>query len=485
MKILFASSEVYPLIKTGGLADVSASLPKALLKLGCDIRLVLPAYPAVRKQGRWKSLGRISLGKQSQEIRLLLGKLPDTDLPVYLVDAPIYFERAGDPYRAPNGVDWQDNHLRFGLFAMVIAALCMGEAGIRWRPDILHGNDWQTGLVPVFLNSQPERPATVFTIHNLAYQGLFPYQALNELGLPDEFWSPDALEFYGRMSFIKGGLVYADRITTVSPTYATEIRTSAFGCGLDGLLDYRSNVLHGILNGIEDSVWSPRIDSYLDTPYDPSDRLAKRRQRAFLCNEIGLDESENAPPLVGFIGRLVEQKGIDLILEAIAPLIARKQIRAVILGSGDKIFEQALISLASKHPKFMSVRIGYDESLAHRIEAGADAFLMPSRFEPCGLNQMYSLRYGTPPLANKTGGLADTIVDASPANIAAGIANGFLIETPSVEALSAGLQRLLNTWDTPAWDNLIQAGIGNDFSWTHSAKAYMKLYKSISYHEAP
>lgn len=485
MKILFASSEAYPLIKTGGLADVSASLPTALLKLGHDIRLVLPAYPTARKQGRWKSLGRISLDGQSQDLRLLIGKLPGTDLPVYLVDTPIYFERAGDPYRAPNGVDWQDNHLRFGLFARVIAAISMGEAGIRWHPDIVHCNDWQTGLVPVLLNGQPNRPATVFTIHNLAYQGLFPYQALNELNLPQELWSPEALEFYGNMSFIKGGLVYADRITTVSPTYAEEIRTPAFGNGLDGLLDYRSKVLHGILNGIDDSVWNPHFDSYLETPYDPSDRQAKRRCRSILCKELGLDDSEEAPPLVGFIGRLVEQKGVDLILEALTPLITHKRIRAVILGSGDKRFEQVLKSLASKHPKYLGIHIGYHEGLAHRIEAGADAFLMPSRFEPCGLNQMYSLRYGTPPLANKTGGLADTIIDATPVNIASGIANGFLIEPLNAETLLVGLQRLLNTWDTPAWDSLVKAGIKNDFSWTHSAKEYIKLYKSISYHEAP
>lgn len=479
MRILFASSEAHPLIKTGGLADVSGSLPQALAGLGHDVRLVLPAYPAIKRARRWKSLGTPSLDGKPSEWQLLSGTLPGTRLPVYLVDAPLYFERAGNPYRAPDGRDWQDNHLRFGLFGRAIAALAMGEADLRWRPELLHCNDWQTGLAPALLNGRAERPATVFTIHNLAYQGLFPPEALHELDLAQTLWRPDGLEFYGQLSFIKGGLVFADRITTVSPTYAKEILTPDFGYGLEGLLTHRVDVLSGILNGIDETAWNPRTDTHLPTPFDPLDKVAKRRCRASLCKALDLNESEHAPPLLGLIGRLVEQKGIDLVIAAIEPLLAQRRARAVILGSGERRFELALSALATRYPGRLAVRIGYDETLAHHIEAGADAFLMPSRFEPCGLNQMYSLRYGTPPLAHRTGGLADTIIDATPDHLAAGTANGFLFDAPSAEALGAGLERLLALWNTPDWETLIRSGTRSDFSWTRSAQAYSTLYKSI------
>ncbi|OBS08768.1 glycogen synthase GlgA [Acidihalobacter prosperus] len=481
MRILFASSEAHPLIKTGGLADVSGSLPAALAALGHDVRLILPAYPAVRRQGRWQPLNTPAIDGAPTGTKLLSGTLPGTRLRVYLVDAPPYFERAGDPYRAPDGRDWQDNHLRFGLFGRVIAALGLNQAGLRWRPDVVHCNDWQTGLVPALLQGHPERPATVFTIHNLAYQGLFPAETLQALDLPEALWRPEALEFYGQLSFIKGGLVFADRITTVSPTYAREIRTPRFGYGLDGLLEHRAAVLSGILNGIDDDIWNPHGDRHLPASCDPTEVAARRRCRAQLCATVGLDDAPDAPPLLGHIGRLVEQKGTDLILAALEPLLAQGRVRAVILGSGERRFEQALTAMAGRHPERLAVRVGYDETLAHHIEAGADAFLMPSRFEPCGLNQMYSLRYGTPPLAHRTGGLADTVVDASPDNLAAGIANGFLFDTPSVKAFEHGLGRLLELWGTPAWETLIRVGTQTDFSWTHSAQQYSNLYKSISY----
>lgn len=482
MRILFASSEAHPLIKTGGLADVSGSLPLALTRLGHDVRLILPAYPSVKRHGRWETLHPApKLKGASSDMRILTGTLPGTALPVYLLDAPKYFERVGNPYNGPDGHGWQDNHLRFGLFARAITALALGKVDIDWRPDLLHCNDWQTGLAPALLNRHPERPATVFTIHNLAYQGLFPYEALHALHLPDSFWNPEALEFYGQLSFIKGGLVYADRITTVSPTYAREILTTDFGYGLEGMLRHRANVLSGILNGIDEDIWNPLSDVYLTAPFDPNDVSSKRRCRADLCQSVSLEDGPDAPPLLGHIGRLIEQKGIDLIIATIEPLLAQGRIRAVILGSGEQRFERALKRLSAKYPGRMATCIGYDEALAHRIEAGADAFLMPSRFEPCGLNQMYSLHYGTPPLAHRTGGLADTIIDATNDNLHAGTANGFLFEHPTETALATCLERLLALWGTPAWEGLIQAGTQADFSWSRRAETYSALYKSITY----
>lgn len=481
MRILFASSEAYPLIKTGGLADVSGSLPPAVAGLGHDVRLILPAYASIKRQGNWKTLPPLELEAGPQEVRLLYGKLPGTDLPVYLLDAPLLFGREGNPYTAPDGQGWPDNYLRFGLFGRAITALALGEAGLDWRPDLVHCSDWQTGLAPALLSQHPDRPSTVFTIHNLAYQGIFPRETFQELQLPDELWSSGGLEFYGQLSFIKGGLAYADRITTVSPTYAREILSTRFGNGLEGLLNHRADVLKGILNGIDETTWDPYHDRYIPKPYDPNDKESRRHCRADLCKSLNLKDTPDAPPLLGFIGRLVEQKGIDLILSVIEPLLSEGRIRAVILGSGEARFEQALKGLFARYPGRLAVHIGYDEALAHRIEAGADAFLMPSRFEPCGLNQMYSLRYGTPPLAHRTGGLADTIVDASPENLSAGIANGFLFDEPSETALSACLDRLLALWDTPDWENLIRVGTQASFGWNRSAEEYSKLYKSIGY----
>jgi starch synthase len=479
MRILFASSEAHPLIKTGGLADVSGSLPVALAALGHDVRLVLPAYAAVTRGRRWRKVGELDIPGQRQPVGLLQGKLPGTPLPVWLVDAPLYFDRAGDPYRAPDGHDWQDNHLRFGLFSRAIAALAQGDGPNDWRPEILHCNDWQTGLAPALLAEQPDRPATVFTIHNLAYQGLFPLTALAELNLAGKLWNPEGLEFYGQLSFIKGGLAYADRINTVSPSYAREIRTPQFGYGLEGLLNHRSHILSGILNGIDTDVWNPRTDAHISQPYDPLDRPAKGHNRAALRAEFGLDDTHPGP-LFGHIGRLVEQKGADLIVAALEPLLTDGRVQAVVLGSGEKRFEQTLERLAARFPQRLGVRIGYDEGLAHQIEAGADAFLMPSRFEPCGLNQMYSLRYGTLPVVRRTGGLADTVVDATSEALAAGTANGFAFDAASAMELGVALERVVDTWTHPqTWNALMAAGIAQDFSWERSAKQYIAMYESL------
>ncbi|APZ42092.1 glycogen synthase GlgA [Acidihalobacter ferrooxydans] len=479
MRILFASSEAHPLIKTGGLADVSGSLAAALVEQGHDVRLILPAYAAVTRNHRWRELGTLTLPGVRGRLALLEGTLPGTDVTVWLVDAPLYFDRAGDPYRAPDGRDWQDNHLRFGLFSRVIAALAQGIGPTDWQPDILHCNDWQTGLAPALLADIPDRPASVFTIHNLAYQGLFPKSAFIELELPGALWATDGLEFYGQISFIKGGLVFADRLTTVSPTYAREIRTPQYGCGLEGLLNQRAEVISGILNGIDTHTWNPRTDRYISQPYEPTDRVAKGHNRAALRAEFGLDDSHPGP-LFGHIGRMVEQKGIDLILAALEPLLASGRAQAVILGSGEQRFEQALQRLAARYPRQLGVQIGYDERIAHYIEAGADAFLMPSRFEPCGLNQLYSLCYGTLPIVHRTGGLADTVSDATPETLAAGTANGFVFDTSSTAGLAAALERAIEAWKQPElWATLMATGAARDSSWQRSAAEYETLYREL------
>jgi starch synthase len=480
MKILFASSEVHPLMKTGGLADVSGSLPKALRKLRHDCRIIMPAYPETKqKAGQLETVASIQVDGIDTPVEILRGNLPGTKLPIYLVDAPAYFDRAGNPYRAPNGGDWQDNHLRFGLFGRVIAALAMDEAGLDWKPDILHCNDWQTGLAPALLHDRHDRPAMVFTIHNLAYQGLFPLHAFHELSLPHHLWAPHYMEFHGQFSFIKGGLVFADRITTVSPTYAQEIRTQEYGYGLEGLLEYRSDVLSGILNGVDSKTWNPITDKNLSANYSVDNLSGKLQNKLALQQAFGLPENTNTPVL-GHVGRMVEQKGIDLMLQAMPDLLSKHPIQLIILGNGERHFEETVNQLKQVFPDQVGTHIGYDEKLAHQVEAGSDLFLMPSRFEPCGLNQMYSLIYGTPPIVRRTGGLADTIVDATAETLANGTANGFSFDLASADALSSAIKRALACMaGGQCHDTLVRNGMTQDFSWERSARDYLALYKDI------
>lgn len=481
MKILFASSEVHPLIKTGGLADVSGSLPRALKKLRHDCRIVMPAYPeAKQKAGQLDCVASIDVPGISKPVEILQGYLPGTKIPVYFVDAPDYFDRAGNPYRAPNGGDWQDNHMRFGLFGRVIAALAMDEAGQEWKPDILHCNDWQTGLAPALIHDRHDRPAMVFTIHNLAYQGLFPLHAFHELSLPHHLWAPHFMEFHGQFSFIKGGLVFADRITTVSPTYAQEIRTQEYGYGLEGLLEYRSEILSGILNGVDTRTWNPATDRNLVANYSVNDLSGKAQNKLALQKAFGLPENASIPVL-GHVGRMVEQKGIDLILQVMPELLDKHPIQLVLLGNGERHFEETAQQLREVFPDKVGIHIGYSEKLAHLVEAGSDLFLMPSRFEPCGLNQMYSLIYGTPPVVRRTGGLADTIVDATAETLADGSANGFSFEQPNADALSATIKRALACMaGVQCYETLIRNGMSLDLSWEHSARQYLTLYKEIT-----
>lgn len=473
-RILFASSEVYPLIKTGGLADVSGSLPRALKSLQQEVRVILPAYAQVREKiGKVKPVGALQL--PHGEVKLLQGRLPGTQVTVWLVDYPPFFDRPGNPYLGIDGHPWHDNADRFALFSQAIVEVAQERAGLGWKPDVVHCNDWQTGLVPALLAQEAQRPATLFTIHNLAYQGLFSYSTFVALGLPHTLWSHHALEFHGQLSFIKGGLVFADRVNTVSPTYAEEIQTPEFGYGLDGLLRFRQERLSGILNGIDDKEWHPGKDPLLKSQYSYRTLDAKQPNKAELQRAFGLPRRRSLP-LIGMIGRLVEQKGIDMVLSAMHQMLAQP-LQIVVLGSGEARFEHALLDWAKRHPDRLGVYIGYDEKLAHRIEAGADMFLMPSRFEPCGLNQMYSLRYGTLPIVRRAGGLADTVVDATPENIALGSANGVVFEEADGAALFAAVQRALEFYrESDVWRRLQQRAMRQEFSWRSSAARYLELY---------
>jgi len=474
-RILYLTSELYPLVKTGGLADVAGSLPEALKKLGQDIRILLPAYPEVLR--RVTSPTRLAVSSYyDQEVRLLETRLPGNDLTVWLVDCPAAFNRPGSPYVNGNGQPWHDNALRFAIFCLVATDVALDRLNLDWQPDLLHGNDWQSGLAHALLHAESSRPAMVFTIHNLAYQGLFDYQTFLDLKLPERLWHPDALEFYGQLSFIKGGLAFADRINTVSPTYAREILSPSFGYGLEGLLQHRRQRLSGILNGIDTEVWNPQRDPYLPAPYDVHSLPRKSANKTRLQEQLGLPVDE-ATPLLGMVSRLVEQKGLDIILEAMERLLTLP-LQLVVVGTGDIHYELELTAWAARHPDRMKVVIGYDETVSHRLEAASDLFLMPSTFEPCGLNQIYSLRYGTLPLVSNVGGLADTVVDASRKNVENGSANGFVMRTHSADALLATLQKALALYrDQAAWRRLQTTAMGSDFSWRASARHYLDLYR--------
>jgi starch synthase len=476
-KVLFVSSEAHPLIKTGGLADVSGSLPAALKALRCSVRLLLPAYPAAKANlGKLKTVATLQIPGTPGDVILLEGKVADSKLITWLVDYPPAFGRSGNPYQQDTGHDWPDNAERFALFCRVATEIALGRANLKWIPEVVHCNDWQSGLVPALLQQVMPRPATVFTIHNLAYQGIFPQDTFYHLGLPGEMWTHEGLEFHGQLSFIKGGLAYADRITTVSPTYAQEIQRPEFGCGLEGLLQYRHDKLHGILNGIDETQWNPESDPLIPQNYDVRNLKKKQENKLALLKTFDLPALENHL-LLGLVGRLVEQKGVDLILQAMDQLMALP-VQMVMLGSGAHHFEEAFKTIADRYPKKFRIRVGYDEPLAHGIEAGADAFLMPSRFEPCGLNQMYSLRYGTLPIVHAVGGLADTVVDARKENIKAKTATGFTFHGAHGEVLAQTVARAVELYGQPKkWRQLMKNAMGQHFGWRESAKAYLRIYK--------
>jgi starch synthase len=473
VKVLFATSEIAPWVKTGGLGDVAAALPPALREAGVDVRVLVPCYPALRKAFPdaqapvVATFDDFDAGFAPSALRQATA--PD-GTPLLLLDCPAYFDRPGNPYLGPEGVDWLDNFLRFGLLSRIAAWLGSDACHLSWRPKLIHCNDWQTGLVPAYLKLIPGgRARTLLTVHNLAFQGLFPQQTLVELGLPAEAWSMHGVEFYGHLSFLKAGLQYADGITTVSPTYAAEIQTDVEGMGLAGLLRHRADRLTGIINGIDTVAWDPVRDHHLPFAFDAAHLADKRKNKAALQEEVGLTV-RNDVPLLGIVSRLTHQKGLDLV-PAIAREIAALPAQLVVLGSGERPLEESFRQLASLHPGQFATRIGFDEGLAHRIEGGADIFLMPSRFEPCGLNQMYSLRYGTPPVVRATGGLADTVADG---------VNGFTFREATAESLLAAIRRAVTAWrNKKAWNAMQIDGMARDVSWAKPAREYATLYKKI------
>ena len=482
MRVLYMTAELYPWVKSGGLGDVAAALPPALIAEGFDVRLLLPgfrgfldAFPGIT------DIVRLATPFAGERVRVGLARLPGTDSFAYLVDHPAFYDRAGSSYQSPERSDWPDNHRRFGLFGWIAAELARGaDAG--WRPDILHGHDWHTGLAPAYLAARPPadgRVATVFTVHNLGYRGPFPGMVFPELALPPEFYSIDGVEFFGMVSFIKAGLFYSDRLTTVSPTYAREIQTATFGWGLDGLLRARANVLTGILNGVDTRVWDPRRDAILPRPYGERTAAAgKRAAKAEVQRRFGLEPIENGP-LHGAVSRLTPQKGLDLVLAGLPDLVAGGG-QLALLGSGDRDLEQAFAAAAERYRGRVGVTIGYDESLAHLIYAGSDVVLVPSRFEPCGLTQLYALRYGALPLVRRVGGLVDTVVDATATNLAEGVATGFAFDDDSAPALMSAITRATTLFrEREIWRRMVRRAMTRDFSWTVAARQYTAVYRAL------
>jgi starch synthase len=462
-RVLFVTPECAPMTKTGGLGDVSAALPDALRAAGVDVRTLLPGYREVLTLFR---------GAQVKATVRALGvecRLREAD-EFLIVDCPQLYVRDGGPYQSSDARDWADNPLRFGVFCRLAALLGTPGSPLAWRPDLVHCNDWPAALAPVYLHGERERAATLMTVHNLAFQGLCDAALLAPLELPTSYFTLDGLEFYGKLSFLKGGLVYADALTTVSPTYAREIQTPDFGSGLDGLLRRRRDALTGILNGIDTQMWNPANDARIARRYDAGALEAKAENKAALQRRLHLPVDEDLP-LLGAVGRFTHQKGIDLLAAAVDELVAMPA-QLVVLGKGEPEYERALAAAAARHPRHVALAVGFDEDLAHAIEAGADVFLMPSRFEPCGLNQMYSQRYGTPPVARATGGLVDTIVDG---------VTGFLFESAESAALVAAVRRALAAYrDAARWTRIQHAAMARDFSWGEAARRYADLYRRLA-----
>jgi starch synthase len=479
MRVLFVTSEVAPLVKTGGLADVSGALPPALHKLGDDVRVLVPGYPQVLKAlSSFRIDAFISGIAGFPDARLFASELPN-GVPLWVIDCPELFLRDGGIYLDGKGNDWPDNALRFGLLSKVAALLGSADSPVvGWKPDVVHCNDWQSGLTPAYLHFLPGGAPCVMSVHNLAFQGVFPAQTAADLALPPESFQPHGVEYYGNLSFLKAGLHYADHITTVSPTYAREIQTDVLGFGMQGLLRSRSAHLTGILNGIDESDWNPATDTVLAQKYDAKSLGGKAVNKRELQQRMGLCVDPDVP-LFGLISRFTHQKGLDVVLE-IAPQLIATHAQLVLLGTGDATMQSDAQALAAKYPGQVAVLVGFDEALSHQIEAGVDIFLMPSRFEPCGLNQMYSQRYGTPPVVHATGGLADSVVDCNKATLAQGLATGFVFNTMMPQDFLECVLRAANTFrDKKAWATLQANCMGKDFGWQSSAAKYQEVYERV------
>lgn len=478
LKVLFATSEVAPLIKTGGLADVSGALPAALRAIGVDVRVLVPGYRQVMAQLQQHQVVAVFSDLPGFPPAKLLSATMAHDVPILVLDCPPLYQRDGGPYQDTTGYDWGDNAIRFGLLSKVAALLGSQATPLAWHPHIVHCNDWQTGLAPAYLQFLPGAVPSVITIHNLAFQGNFPPATVEQLGLPASCYSIEGVEYYGNLSFLKAGLYYADHITTVSPNYASEIQGEELGFGMQGLLASRSGHLTGILNGIDNDEWNPAADPHLASPYSADDMTGKSLNKAALQRELGLEVKPNVP-LLGLVGRMTHQKGLDLLLE-IAPRLIGLPAQLALLGSGDATMQNTARELARYYPDSFGAVIGFSETLSHRIEAGADMFIMPSRFEPCGLNQFYSQRYGTPPIVHATGGLVDSVIDCTPATLADGSASGFLFKGMTSENLYGTIKRAVSLYhDKRQWDRLRRNCMQKQLGWQHSAESYRAVYLKV------
>lgn len=481
IKVLFVTSEVTPFIKTGGLADVSASLPAALRSMGVDVRLLLPGYKTVMEQCKsFKNLTKFASPSDFPSARLLSGRMAN-GTPLYLLDCPELYQREGGPYQDAQGHDWKDNAIRFGLLSKVAALLGSRDSSLLWHPDLIHCNDWQSGLTPAYLHfSEAGAVPTLMTLHNLSFQGNFPSDTVERLGLPLTCFHMEGLEYHGGMSFLKAGLYYATHLSTVSPTYAKEIQTDDLGFGLQGLFRTRQHNLTGILNGIDLDEWNPATDPHLSSHYSKDQMRGKVKNKQALQQSMGLSIDPTVP-LLGVVSRFTHQKGLDVLLE-IVPDLMNLPIQLVMLGSGEPAMVQAAQDLAQRYPDKMAVRSSQnDEALAHQIEAGADLFIMPSRFEPCGLSQMYSQRYGTPPIVHATGGLSDSVVDCTPQTLADGLATGFVFTEMDADHLFEVIGRAVTLYGhQKSWQVLCKNAMAQDFSWKISAQAYLNLYQQLA-----
>lgn len=482
MKVLLASSEVAPFSKTGGLADVCGALPPALAQIDCEVTVFTPAYRCTRQSHfPVEQTGvrfDIPIGGRIVSGQLLKGHLPGTSVTVYFVEQHDYYDRA-ELYQS-EGEDYRDNCERFIFFSRaVLEAISL----LGLHVDIIHCHDWQTGLIPALLRIDYEHArgydqiATLYTIHNLAYQGQFWHWDMMLTGLDWKYFNWRQLEFYGNLNLMKTGIVFADSLSTVSPRYAQEIQTPEMGCGLDDLLRHRAGSLSGIINGVDYQVWNPETDRHLEQHYSLGDMQGKAVCKKALQAEFGLPQRPDAP-LIGFIGRLASQKGVDLALPVIESWLDQVDAQWILLGTGDPKLESTLTQLARKYPQRLAVSLGFQEAQAHRIEAGADMLLMPSQYEPCGLNQLYSLRYGTVPIVHRTGGLADSVTDSTPNSIATQSANGFSFSPFAPSALEEALHRATTVYwrDQKLWQQIVETGMRQDWSWDGSARQYRDLY---------
>jgi len=483
LRVLFATSEVFPLIKTGGLADVSGSLPTALQNLGVDIRILMPGYPAVlNKLTNLQAIATFDNLPVIHNAALMMGTIAETQVKVMVIKSAHLYEREGGPYADANGLEWLDNPVRFGILSKVAAILSGPNSPITdWQPDIVHCNDWQTGLTPAYMKLVEHSQAkSIISLHNMAFQGCYAPGWLSTLALPSTNFTIEGFEYHGQLSFLKAGIFYANAVTTVSPSYAKEIQTAAFGFGLEGLLSKRGNEIKGILNGIETDEWNPEADPHLVKNYSATTLAGKKLVKAALQEKLGLHIDASAP-LLGVVSRLTHQKGLDMLVPILQELVDAG-CQLALLGSGESALENAFRALAVSNPTKVSVTIGYNEPLSHQIMAGCDMFIMPSRFEPCGLNQLYGLAYGTPPIVNATGGLADSVVDTNIITFKNKTANGFVMSEASPTSLLSCIKQALNIFnnDANAWKQIQKNGMTQNLSWDKSALEYLAVYQTLN-----